>query len=193
VPRGVADKRGAILRAAVRLFGSGHYHSTTIPSLAREAGVAEGTIYNYFRSKEEVAFVALAESAASLERDLIAAVPRQAAPLAQLSYAAATLLQLAEEDLESARYVLVSDHETFLGARAVDVHAVRRVVCEMVLAAAERGETRDAPPDLLAGMWLGVVRAAIAARAAGRLTRPLLEVADAVAAGAVDAIRRVEG
>jgi len=62
VPRGVPDKRGAIPRAAVRLFGSGHFHSTTIPVLAREAGVAEGSIYNYFKSKEDVAFVALAEA-----------------------------------------------------------------------------------------------------------------------------------
>jgi AcrR family transcriptional regulator len=192
VARGVADKRSAILRAAVRLFGSGHYHSTTIPSLAREAGVAEGSIYNYFRSKEEVAFVALAETAAAIERDLVAAVPRQAAPLEQLSYAAATLLQLAEEDLEAARYVLVSDHETFLGARAADAHSLARVICRLVVAAADRGETREAPAELLAAIWLAVVRAAIAARAAGALTSSLVEVEDAIAGAAVDAIRRVE-
>jgi len=192
VARGVADKRSAILRAAVRLFGSGHYHSTTIPSLAREAGVAEGSIYNYFKSKEEVAFVALAEATAALERDLVAAVPRQAAPLEQLSYAAATLLQLAEEDLEAARYVLVSDHETFLGARASDAHSLRRVICRLVAAAAERAETRDAPVELLAGVWLAVVRAAIAARASGVLVTPLVDVADAIAAGAVDAVRRAD-
>ena len=190
MPRGVADKRSAILRAAVKLFGAGHYHSTTIPSLAREAGVAEGSIYNYFKSKEEVAFVALAETTGALERDLVAAVPRQAAPLDQLRYAAATLLQLAEEDLELARYVLVSDHETFLGARASDAHALRPVICRLVAAAAERAETRDAPVELLAGVWLAVVRAAIAARATGALTSSLVEVEDAIASAAVDAIRR---
>ena len=52
--RGVADKRSAILRAAVRLFGAGHYHSTTIPSLAREAGVAEGSIYKSIRESADL-------------------------------------------------------------------------------------------------------------------------------------------
>jgi AcrR family transcriptional regulator len=189
VARGVVDKRGAILRAAVRLFGSGHYHSTTIPSLAREAGVAEGSIYNYFKSKEEVAFVALAESAGALERDLIASVPQQAAPLEQLTYAAAALLQLAEEDLETARYVLVSDHETFLGGRGTEAHSVRRVIGEMVSRAADLGETKDAPVELLASVWLAVVRAAVAARASGQLAESLESVADIVAGAAVDAIR----
>lgn len=187
--RGVADKRGAILRAAVRLFGSGHYHSTTIPSLAPEAGVAEGSIYNYFKSKEDVAFVALAEAAEVLERDLVATVPRQAAPLEQLTYAAASLLQMGEEDLETARYVLVSDHESFLGARAVAAHAVRRVILQTIEVAAARGETRAAPAALLADVWLAVVRAAIAARASGRLEGSLTDVADAIAEAAVDAIR----
>ena len=190
MPRGVTDKRGAILRAATRLFGAGHYHSTTIPSLAREAGVAEGTIYNYFRSKQDVAFVALAEAAGGLERDLVASVPRQAAPLAQLAYAAATLLQLAEEDLETARYVLVTDHETFLGARAAEASTLSRVVCQMIVAAASRGETKGVPAELLTGVWLGVVRAAVAARASGRLVASLVEVTDSVAAAAVDAVRR---
>jgi len=190
VPRGVADKRSAILRAAVKLFGAGHYHSTTIPSLAREAGVAEGSIYNYFKNKEEVAFVALAEAAAALERDLIAAVPRQAAPLERLTYAAATLVQLAEEDLETVRFVLVSDHESVLGARAADANALGRTVGQMVEAAAVLGQTRAAPPELLAGLWLAVVRAAVSARASGALASSLVDLADVVAGAAVDAIRQ---
>jgi AcrR family transcriptional regulator len=190
VVRGVADKRGAILRAAIRLFGSGHYHSTTIPSLAREAGVAEGTIYNYFPSKEDVAFVALAEASGVLERDLLASVPQQAPPLDQLRYAAATLLQLAEEDLETARYVLVSDHATFLGARAEAAFPLPATVCRLLIAAAERGEVKDAPPELLTRLWLGVVRAAVSARSSGVLTQSLIDVADTISAAAADAIRR---
>ena len=88
--------------------------------------------------------------------------------------------------------MLVSDHDSFLGARASDAHALPRLICGLVAAAAERGETREAPADLLAAVWLAVVRAAIAARAAGALTTSLVEVEDAVAAAAVDAIRRVE-
>lgn len=151
--------------------------------------MAEGSIYNYFKSKEDVAFVALAEASQAIERDLLASVPQQAAPLEQLSFAAALLLQVSEEDLETARYVLVSDHGTFLGARALEADGVGRAIGEMVAAAAARAETKVAPPELLCALWLGVLRAAVAARAAGTVGEPLTELADTLAAAAVDAIR----
>jgi AcrR family transcriptional regulator len=190
MPRGVADKRTAILTAARRLFGGGHYHSTTIPALAREAGVAEGTIYNYFSSKEDVGYTALAEASDLIEQDLRAAVPQQAPPLEQLSFAAALLLQVAEEDLETGRFVLCVDHRSYLGNRAEEAFGLAREVAAIVADASDRQETKDAPIELLVGVWLGVVRAAIAARTSGRLTGPLTDLADTVGAAAVDAIRR---
>jgi len=69
---------------------------------------------------------------------LLASVPQQAAPLEQLSFTAALLLQVSEEDLETARYMLVSDHGTFLGARAQEADSVGRAIGEMVAAAAAR-------------------------------------------------------
>jgi AcrR family transcriptional regulator len=188
-PRGVPDKRGAIMRAAVQLFGRGQYHGTTIPSLAKAAGVAEGTIYNYFKSKEEVAFTALAESSVSIEQDLVNSVPQQADPLEQLSYAATLMLQVAEEDLERARYVLVVDHEAYLGTRAAEATAIPSLIEFMVANAAARNEVKPLPSGVLVGLWLAVVRAAVAARSSGALEQPLGQVADQVARAAVDAIR----
>src|SRR5438067_2322565 len=48
------DKRDAILAAALELFIAQHYHGTSIPDIARKAGVADGTIYRYFVNKEEL-------------------------------------------------------------------------------------------------------------------------------------------
>ena len=48
------DKRERILDAAVvEIAGHGYYH-TTVAMIATRAGVADGTIYLYFASKEEV-------------------------------------------------------------------------------------------------------------------------------------------
>jgi AcrR family transcriptional regulator len=47
-----ADKRLAILDAAVRLIARSGLHNTPMSALAREAGVAAGTLYLYFPSKE---------------------------------------------------------------------------------------------------------------------------------------------
>jgi AcrR family transcriptional regulator len=47
-----ADKREAILAAALRLLALHGLHDTPMSALAREAGVAAGTLYLYFPSKE---------------------------------------------------------------------------------------------------------------------------------------------
>ncbi|HEV3469828.1 MAG TPA: TetR/AcrR family transcriptional regulator [Pyrinomonadaceae bacterium] len=48
------DKREAILRAATRVFARSGYFSSKVADIAREAGVADGTVYLYFKSKEEI-------------------------------------------------------------------------------------------------------------------------------------------
>ena len=50
----VADKREAILRAAIQVFANNGYFSSKVADIASEAGVADGTVYLYFKSKEEI-------------------------------------------------------------------------------------------------------------------------------------------
>lgn len=46
------DKRTAILEAALRLIPRQGFHATPVSQIAEEAGVAAGSIYRYFPSKE---------------------------------------------------------------------------------------------------------------------------------------------
>ncbi|HEV8263699.1 MAG TPA: helix-turn-helix domain-containing protein [Gemmatimonadales bacterium] len=46
--------RQRLIRAALELFTSRGYHDTTTAEIARKAGVAEGTIYRHFRSKQQL-------------------------------------------------------------------------------------------------------------------------------------------
>jgi TetR/AcrR family transcriptional regulator, fatty acid metabolism regulator protein len=50
----VADKREAILRAAVKTFAGKGYFNSKVADIAGEAGIADGTVYLYFKSKEEI-------------------------------------------------------------------------------------------------------------------------------------------
>ncbi|WP_275936756.1 TetR/AcrR family transcriptional regulator [Labilithrix luteola] len=43
-----------MLKAAVRVFAKNGFHATRVSDVAKAAGVADGTIYLYFKSKEEV-------------------------------------------------------------------------------------------------------------------------------------------
>lgn len=50
----ISDKREAILRAAIRVFARNGYFNSKVSDIASEAGIADGTVYLYFKSKEEV-------------------------------------------------------------------------------------------------------------------------------------------
>ncbi|HZZ83425.1 MAG TPA: TetR/AcrR family transcriptional regulator [Anaeromyxobacteraceae bacterium] len=48
------EKRRAILHAAVKVFAEKGYHGCRIADVARQAGVAYGLVYHYFRNKDEL-------------------------------------------------------------------------------------------------------------------------------------------
>lgn len=43
-----------IIEAAVRVIAENGYHGSQVSKIAREAGVADGTIYLYFKNKEDI-------------------------------------------------------------------------------------------------------------------------------------------
>jgi len=47
-------RRGEILAAAEKVFSASGYAATTMDAIAVAAGVAKGSLYNYFRSKQEL-------------------------------------------------------------------------------------------------------------------------------------------
>lgn len=49
-----AERRKVILRAAIEVFSRKGYHGCRIQDVAREAGVAYGLVYHYFKNKDEL-------------------------------------------------------------------------------------------------------------------------------------------
>src|SRR5438132_11178741 len=47
--------RKRIVTAALSLFQTKGFDATTTKAIARKAGIAEGTVFNYFRTKEDIA------------------------------------------------------------------------------------------------------------------------------------------
>ena len=50
----VADKRDAILKAATQVFARNGFFNSQVADVARAAGVAAGTVYLYFRGKDDL-------------------------------------------------------------------------------------------------------------------------------------------
>ncbi|ANB60875.1 TetR/AcrR family transcriptional regulator [Anoxybacteroides amylolyticum] len=49
------SKKETIIQAAMKLFAQKGYHATSMQEIAEQSGMAKGSIYNYFKSKEEIA------------------------------------------------------------------------------------------------------------------------------------------
>lgn len=49
-----SDKYHRILEAAIKIFAEQGFFQSTISQIAREAGVADGTIYLYFKNKDDI-------------------------------------------------------------------------------------------------------------------------------------------
>src|ERR1041384_1539843 len=50
----IADKREAILRAAIKVFAGKGFFNSKVADIAGEAGVADGTVYLYFKNKDDI-------------------------------------------------------------------------------------------------------------------------------------------
>jgi TetR/AcrR family fatty acid metabolism transcriptional regulator len=51
---GVPDKREAILRAATTVFAEKGFFNAKVADIAKAAGIADGTVYLYFKNKDDV-------------------------------------------------------------------------------------------------------------------------------------------
>jgi AcrR family transcriptional regulator len=88
--RGV-DKRRVILDAAIRVFAREGFHRCRVSDIAREANVAYGLVYHYFRSKDEVLNTLFSERWALL-LEAIDEVDKQEVPVRQKLHAIASFI-----------------------------------------------------------------------------------------------------
>jgi len=66
------SRRRQIIDAAVELFDARGYAATTIDEVAAKAGVAKGSVYNYFENKDKLFQQVVAATLASAEADTAA-------------------------------------------------------------------------------------------------------------------------
>ncbi len=71
-------RRGRVIRAALDLGSSGGYDAVQMRDVANTAGVALGTIYRYFSSKDHLLAAALVEWVHDLERRVMLRPPQGA-------------------------------------------------------------------------------------------------------------------
>lgn len=70
------DKKTRIIEASIELFAKQGYHTTSVQQIAQEAGVAKGSFYNYFDSKDQL-ILSIYEYYSDLIQDQMASAKAQ--------------------------------------------------------------------------------------------------------------------
>jgi AcrR family transcriptional regulator len=73
------DKRNEILQAALKLFVEFGFHGTPTSKIAQTAGVANGTLFHYFKTKEELITCLYIDLKTKLNAFSVAEVPESGA------------------------------------------------------------------------------------------------------------------
>ncbi len=124
-PRLVEERRGQVVRAAVKLFSEEGYYTTTIQQIARAAGVSTGLIYQYFRDKDDILFLTLKLVLDTYEHEIPQQLEGIEHPLDRLCTAIRAYCQIVDglldatvlayrssKSLRADRRILVKDAET---------------------------------------------------------------------------------
>src|SRR5687768_18585233 len=83
-PAATGDKRDSILKAATRVFAQNGYFQSQVADVARVAGVAAGTVYLYFKGKDDLLVSIFEKSMAEVITEGRAAVEGLADPAERL-------------------------------------------------------------------------------------------------------------
>lgn len=184
-------RRAEILDAAVRVFARQGYAGSRIEDVAREAGIAKGSVYLYFDSREELLRAAF-EGMTARSEALLAEVGRHPGDASlRLEFLVRSVMELLAREQDLARVLLdvwsAGAREPALIDMAAFYRDYRAVVTALLAAGGDRGAgPAEAHATVLVGAIEGCVLQALFDPAVDltTLTEPLVALLVAPAAGA---------
>src|SRR3990170_3562937 len=125
------DKPQQIIEAAIRVFARNGYYNSRVSDIAREAGIAAGTIYLYFKTKDEILVTLFREKMAEWVALVRKAIADEHDPVAKIGKIVALHFKMIEEHPDLAEVVQVElrqGHKFFRGASAHEISAYFDVI-----------------------------------------------------------------
>ncbi len=95
------DKKQLIFRAARELFSTNGFKDTNIPEITKMAGVAVGTFYNYYNSKDEIFLDVFNFENEQVKRDLLSSIAPDEDPINTM-----TRMMIISRDIISSNLIL---------------------------------------------------------------------------------------
>lgn len=188
------DKRERILRAAVKVFARKGFYASRVNEIAKAAGVADGTIYLYFKSKDELLTSLFEDRVVKLLALLREEIARQATAPDRVRRMVEFQLGLLEGQRDLAEVITVNLRQS---SRLLKQYATTRfteyldLMASVVAEGQRAGEIReDVAPRIMARAIFGALDGiamtwALGNAEPGGLKRAASQLADVLIAGLV--------
>lgn len=102
-----SEKHRRIIEAAIKVFARNGFYNSKVSEIAREAGVADGTIYLYFQNKDDILISLFEEEMNNVLEQVGREVAAEPDPAKKLARFALAHLHLVEENQQLAEIIQV--------------------------------------------------------------------------------------
>ncbi len=155
------DKRERILVAAERIFARHGFFAAKVSDVAKEAGVADGTIYLYFKSKDDLLISLFERRMQQVNEHLREAIAGIESPRAQLETFIRTYLQLVHDEPTAVEVLTIELRQSSKFMKEYENPQFAdflRLLGGIIAAAQDKGELADSiPAHIAARMIFGVL------------------------------------
>jgi AcrR family transcriptional regulator len=124
----VAQRRAEIARAAIKVFKKKGFHLSTVRDIGEAAGLTQGTLYNYVRSKEDILFLVCDQLVQNYQSAAAAAIRNEPDPRKRLTAALRSIIATIEANQEDVLLLYQESHALKRDA----LHAVLQRVAEFI-------------------------------------------------------------
>ena len=179
------DKHEQIIEAAIRVFARAGYYNSRVSDIASEAGIASGTIYLYFKTKDEILVTLFREKmtewVAHVRRE-IAGVGDPVAKIRRLVELHFTVLEANPALAEVVQVELRQGHKFFRGASAHEVSAYFDLIGSVLDEGVAAGLLRnDLPVKVATKVLFGAMDQVATSWVLGKRAYRLVDASEAVA------------
>jgi TetR/AcrR family fatty acid metabolism transcriptional regulator len=188
------DKHQQIIDAAVRVFARTGYYNSRVSDIAREAGIASGTIYLYFKTKDEILVTLFREKMAEWVAHVRKEIAGVIDPVAKIRRLVALHFAVLEANPALAEVVQVElrqGHKFFRGASAHEVSAYFDLIASVLDEGVAAGLLRnDLPVKVATKVLFGAMDQVATSWVLGKRAYRLVDTAEAVAAIFIKGVSR---
>jgi TetR/AcrR family fatty acid metabolism transcriptional regulator len=192
---GGGDKRERILDAAEQVFAERGFYNARVAEIARAAGVADGTIYLYFKSKDDLLISVFESRMERVLGDLSAAIAEAQTPVDKLYAFIKAYLNMVREHPQQAELLTVELRQSskFMKEYANPRFAeLLKLIAGVIADGQAAGDLDDSvPPPVAARMMFGVLdELALAWVLGGKEKFDIVRAADWVGAMTMRGLKR---